>query len=31
MREEREKNVQVKEGVTENEFVAMRQARDAKL
>jgi glyoxylase-like metal-dependent hydrolase (beta-lactamase superfamily II) len=31
IREEREKNVQVKEGVTEDEFVAMRQARDAKL
>jgi len=31
VREEREKNVQVKEGVTEDEFVAMRQARDAKL
>src|SRR5262244_1151429 len=29
--EEREKNVQVKEGITEDEFVAMRQARDAKL
>lgn len=31
VREEREKNVQVKEGVTEDEFVAMRKARDAKL
>ena len=31
MREEREKNVQVNDGVTEDEFVAMRQARDAKL
>ena len=31
VREEREKNVQVKEGVTEDEFVAMRQARDAQL
>src|SRR6185437_8992466 len=31
VREEREKNVQVKEGITEDEFVAMRQARDAKL
>ena len=31
VREEREKNVQVKEGVTEDEFVAMRRARDAKL
>ncbi|MEY9403365.1 glyoxylase-like metal-dependent hydrolase (beta-lactamase superfamily II) [Bradyrhizobium japonicum] len=31
VREEREKNVQVKEGVTEDEFVAMRQARDATL
>jgi len=31
VREEREKNVQVKEGVTEDEFVAMRQARDANL
>ena len=30
-REEREKNVQVKEGVTEDAFVAMRQARDAEL
>ncbi|SFI57443.1 MBL fold metallo-hydrolase [Bradyrhizobium sp. cf659] len=29
--EEREKNVHVKEGVTEDEFVATRQARDAKL
>ena len=29
--EQREKNVHVKEGVTEDEFVAMRQARDAKL
>ena len=27
--EQREKNVQVKEGVTEDEFVAMRTARDA--
>ena len=31
VREEREKNVQVNDGVTEDEFVAMRQARDAKL
>lgn len=31
VREERDKNVQVKEGVTEDEFVAMREARDAKL
>jgi glyoxylase-like metal-dependent hydrolase (beta-lactamase superfamily II) len=31
VREEREKNVQVKEGVMEDEFVAMRRARDAKL
>ena len=31
VREEREKNVQVKESVTEDEFVAMRRARDAKL
>ncbi|MDI2075835.1 MBL fold metallo-hydrolase [Bradyrhizobium sp. Mp27] len=31
VREEREKNVQVKEGVTEDEFVAMRQACDATL
>ena len=31
VREGREKNVHVKEGVTEDEFVAMRQARDAKL
>jgi len=31
VREEREKNVQVKEGVTEDECVAMRRARDAKL
>ncbi|NBJ10698.1 MBL fold metallo-hydrolase [Microvirga arsenatis] len=29
--EQREKNVHVKEGVTEEEFVAMRTARDAKL
>jgi hypothetical protein len=29
VREEREKNVHVKEGVTEQEFVAMRSARDA--
>ena len=29
--EEREKNVQVKEGVTEDAFVAMRQAGDAEL
>ena len=31
VREEREKNVQVNDGVTEDEFVAMRHARDAKL
>jgi glyoxylase-like metal-dependent hydrolase (beta-lactamase superfamily II) len=31
VREEREKNVHVKEGVTEAEFVAMRAARDATL
>ncbi|MBR1033490.1 MULTISPECIES: MBL fold metallo-hydrolase [Bradyrhizobium] len=31
VREQREKNVQAKEGVTEAEFVAMRQARDATL
>jgi len=31
VREEREKNVHVREGVTEDEFVATRQARDAKL
>jgi glyoxylase-like metal-dependent hydrolase (beta-lactamase superfamily II) len=31
VREEREKNVHVKEEVTEEEFVAMRTARDAKL
>jgi glyoxylase-like metal-dependent hydrolase (beta-lactamase superfamily II) len=31
VREQREKNVHVKEGVTEDEFVATRQARDAKL
>ena len=31
VREEREKNIQVKDGVTEDEFVAMRHARDAKL
>lgn len=31
VRDERDKNVQVKEDVTEDEFVAMRQARDAKL
>ena len=29
--EQRERNVHVKEGVTEEEFVAMRTARDAKL
>jgi glyoxylase-like metal-dependent hydrolase (beta-lactamase superfamily II) len=29
--EQRERNVHVKEGVTEKEFVAMRTARDAKL
>ena len=29
--EEREKNVHVKDGVTEEDFVAMRTARDAKL
>jgi glyoxylase-like metal-dependent hydrolase (beta-lactamase superfamily II) len=29
--EERQKNVQIKEGVTEEEFVAMRNARDATL
>jgi hypothetical protein len=29
--EQREKNVHAKEGVTEDEFVAMRTARDAKL
>jgi glyoxylase-like metal-dependent hydrolase (beta-lactamase superfamily II) len=29
--EQREKNVHLKEGVTEEEFVAMRTARDAKL
>ena len=29
--EQREKNVHVKDGVTEDEFVAMRTARDAKL
>jgi hypothetical protein len=29
--EERANNVHVKEGVTEDEFVAMRQARDANL
>jgi glyoxylase-like metal-dependent hydrolase (beta-lactamase superfamily II) len=31
VREQREKNVHVKEGVTEEEFVTMRMARDAKL
>jgi glyoxylase-like metal-dependent hydrolase (beta-lactamase superfamily II) len=31
VREQRENNVHVKEGVSEDEFVAMRQARDAKL
>jgi glyoxylase-like metal-dependent hydrolase (beta-lactamase superfamily II) len=31
VREEREKNVHVKEGITEQEFVAMRSARDATL
>ena len=31
VREEREKNVHVKEGVSENEFVAIRMARDATL
>ncbi len=31
VREEREKNVHVKEGVSEEEFVAMRNARDATL
>jgi hypothetical protein len=31
VREQRESNVHVKEGVTEDEFVAMREARDAKL
>ena len=31
VREQRESNVHVKEGVSEDEFVAMRQARDAKL
>lgn len=31
VREQRESNVQVKEGVTEGEFVTTRQARDAKL
>ena len=31
VREEREKNVHVKEGVSEGEFVAMRNARDATL
>jgi len=31
VREEREKNVQAREGITEDEFVAMRQARDTKL
>lgn len=31
VREEREKNIQAKEGVTEDEFVAMREARDTKL
>lgn len=31
VREQRERNVHVKDGVTEDEFVAMRQARDTKL
>lgn len=31
VREQRENNVHVKEGVSEDEFVAMRQARDTKL
>lgn len=31
VREQREKNVHVKEGVSEDDFVAMRAARDAKL
>src|SRR6476620_5580761 len=31
VRAERETNVHVREGITEDEFVAMRQARDAKL
>jgi glyoxylase-like metal-dependent hydrolase (beta-lactamase superfamily II) len=31
VQEQREKNVHVKDGVTEDEFVAMRTARDAKL
>jgi glyoxylase-like metal-dependent hydrolase (beta-lactamase superfamily II) len=31
VREQREKNAHVKEGVTEDEFVAMREARDTKL
>ena len=31
VREQRERNVHVKDGVTEDEFVAMRTARDAKL
>ncbi len=31
VREEREKNIHVKEGVSEDEFVAMRNARDATL
>jgi glyoxylase-like metal-dependent hydrolase (beta-lactamase superfamily II) len=31
VKEQREKNVHVKEGVSEDEFVAMRTARDAKL
>lgn len=31
VREQRENNVHVKEGVTEDEFVAMRQARDTTL
>lgn len=31
VREQREKNVHVRQGVTEDEFVAMRSARDAKL
>ena len=31
VREQRERNVHVKDGVTEDEFVALRTARDAKL
>lgn len=31
VREERKKNIHVKDGITEDEFVAMRQARDTKL